>query len=132
MSGGSPGEIKVLQTMTDSIRTHLCSLSGVLSERPDGYKEFGSFVNDEFEFYPDKFLEPLRAQLAFQEQMASTQLFLSYIEEKKCRHLLLTGPEAQFIADWVYFRRKRRSRNKSITFNRSNILGVLKTKATLS
>merc|ERR1719203_266705 len=83
---------ETLDSMRDIFEDHFRNLSCI--SKPDDYKQFGVFdpETDEFDFFPDKFLEPLRAQLEFQEAMIGTQLFLSYIEEKKNILDLLEGP----------------------------------------
>ena len=111
--GPTRTEAKILDIMIENIKDYLGSLSCSLS-RPDGYKQFGILdpSTNEFDFYPDKFLEPLRAQLQFQEAMISTQLFLSYIEDKKNHLDLLEGNAAILIANWLQFRwhlRKRKA-----------------------
>lgn len=110
--GPSPQEAETLDSMRDIFEDHFRNLSCI--SKPDDYKQFGVFdpETDEFDFFPDKFLEPLRAQLEFQEAMIGTQLFLSYIEEKKNILDLLEGPSARLIADWVYFRWTRRKHKK--------------------
>mmetsp|Transcript_27628 Transcript_27628/g.40807 ORF Transcript_27628/g.40807 Transcript_27628/m.40807 type:complete len:458 (+) Transcript_27628:151-1524(+) len=108
--GASPRESSVLYFLKRVIARHLSSLTGALSERPDGWKQFGEFdqTTNEFAFFPSKFIKPLQAQLKYQEMLAHTQLFVGFVEKKKGlfmeRSALLKGQEALFIANWVYFR----------------------------
>ena len=106
--GASYEERKVLQSMRQMISNYLLSFSGSLSTI-HGFKSFGGYDKDTniFDFSPDKFLEPLRAQLAFQETLVSSQMFLTFIEEKKRRHDLLEDSAANFIACWLYIRWRR-------------------------
>jgi len=109
--GASNEERKVLESVRQIISKYLLSFSGSLCTM-QGFKKFGVFdeKTNEFDFFPDKFLEPLRAQLSFQETMTKTQMFLSFIEEKKTRLDLLEGSNANFIADWLCFRWRRYKR----------------------
>ena len=63
--------------MRNLIKEHFRVLGCISQTKPDTFKDFGQFDPDtgEFDFYPEKLLEPLRAQLEFQEAMISTQLF---------------------------------------------------------
>jgi len=105
--GASLDESKVLQSIRDVFEDHLKNLSCI--SEPDDYKKYGVFDEEtgEFDFFTDKFLEPLRAQMEFQENMITTQYFLTFFEEKKKRLDLLEGPSAKFIADWSSFRWQR-------------------------
>jgi len=109
--GASNEERKVLKSVRQIISKYLLSFSGSICTM-QGFKDFGVFDEDtnEFNFFPDKFLEPLRAQLAFQESMTCTQMFLSFIEEKKTRLDLLEGSFAKLIADWLCVRWRRYKR----------------------
>merc|ERR1712071_353157 len=113
--GATRKEAKLVEYMRNLIKEHFLALGCISQKKPDSFKDFGQFDPDtgEFDFYPEKLLEPLRAQLEFQEAMISTQLFLSYIEEKKNNFDLLEGQSAIFIADWLYFHWKRYQYRKS-------------------
>lgn len=80
-----------------------------LSDSPDAWQQYGEFneATGTFDFCPDKFIQPLKYQIQFQEAMTHTQLFVGYVEELQLAHKkrshLLSGPAAKFIARWVEF-----------------------------
>ena len=105
-----------MQSMREVIDDHLKELSCI--SEPNDYKKFGLFDTEtgEFDFFADKFLEPLRAKLEFQEnRMITTQYFLTFFVEKKKRLDLLEGPSAKFIADWTQYRWFFKSQNSNVS-----------------
>ena len=113
--GASHEERNTLESMRGIISNYLLSFAGSLCTI-QGLRSCCTSDHDtnEFDFFPDKFLQPLRAQLAFQEKMTGTQMFLTFIEEKKTRLDLLESLPARFIAGWLYPRWQRYKRTKDI------------------
>jgi hypothetical protein len=48
-------------------------------------------MTHEEEFYPDVFLEPLRAAMEFQEAIVHTQLFVSFFDKLRKESVVLNG-----------------------------------------
>lgn len=119
-NGASLEESKILDCMRDVLEEHFEELSCI--SKPDDYKKFGVFDPEtrEFDFFPDKFLEPLKAQLEFQENMITTQYFLTFFEDKKKKLDILEGPSAQFIAGWIYRQWKKRKQNEDPQIDETN------------
>merc|ERR1711933_21897 len=103
--GPSSKESLTLKSIKRVIFSYLLNISAGISESWEKYGVLETQAN-QFQFYPDLFIEPLLYQLEFQKIMVDTQLFVSYIEEKHERrsaiHSASTGDDAIFIANWVY------------------------------
>ena len=98
------------------INTRLC---GDLVTHPAAWQRYGrkNGTNGEFDFYPEMFLAPRRAELAFQEGLVHTQLFCSFLDDKRsgyeCRTKGDGVGEGRLIVDWLRFRvhvRRKRTR----------------------
>ena len=78
----------------------------------DAWRKYGVFyaTTQDFEFHPCWFLAPLQTMLDFQSALVHTQMFHSYIEQRRAEDLRARGRRAhcqQFIAAWVAFRWRR-------------------------
>lgn len=109
--GASLRESLTLGKVKKVIKKHLSQFTMGLNDKPDAWQQYGEFNQHTgaFDFCPDKFIQPLKDrmifQIQFQEMMTHTQLFVGYVEELQIAHekrsVLLSGPQAQFIARWV-------------------------------
>jgi hypothetical protein len=102
----------VVRRMKARIVAHNAALLGDIGEL-DSWQKYGA-VNQRsgtFEFYPDLFIEPKRALLEFQEQVALTQLFVSHVELTRSVYVGHTR-DREFLAYrlWWLFRRWRAQR----------------------
>ena len=106
--GTTPQESVTIQSMKRVLCDHYSSLFKILSECPDGWKEYGEFDEESksFEFFPERIVFPLRSQFQLQEYMVFTQLFVGFMEEKKDTYInqVSTSSAAIFIATWLSFR----------------------------
>ena len=91
--------------------TRLC---GELPTAPAAWQRYGrrSAATGVFDFYPEMFLAPRRAELSFQEGLVHTQLFVTYLDERRSAYeeRLQAGGEGRFIAEWLWFRRHMRTK----------------------
>ena len=109
--GASRNESLTLQKIKEVIKRHISQFTVGLADKPDAWQQYGEFneAAGTFDFSPDKFIQPLKDrmifQIQFQEMMAHTQLFVGYVEELQLSHEkrrdILSGPAAEFIAQWV-------------------------------
>ena len=106
----TPTERRLVRTAVTAIHrlnTHLC---GDLPTRPAAWQRYGRNNNStgEFDFYPEMFLSPRRAELAFQERLVHTQLFCSFLDSQRgefeCRTRGDGVGEGRLIRDWLRFR----------------------------
>eukprot|EP00594_Rhizosolenia_setigera_P020591 CAMPEP_0178979282 /NCGR_PEP_ID=MMETSP0789-20121207/25740_1 /TAXON_ID=3005 /ORGANISM="Rhizosolenia setigera, Strain CCMP 1694" /LENGTH=426 /DNA_ID=CAMNT_0020669339 /DNA_START=471 /DNA_END=1751 /DNA_ORIENTATION=+ len=102
-TGASQMETKLIWDMRKRIEGILKSFSGIMCDSVDAYKEY-EYLNpltNDVEFNPQRLLEPLKAELQIQEKFLKTQLFNSFLAEKRERSKLLSGPVAKKIALWI-------------------------------
>jgi len=103
--GPSSKESLTLKSIKRVIFSYLINISAGIS---DSWEKYGvqETQTNQFQFFPDLFIEPLLYQLEFQKIMVDTQLFVGYIEEKHERrsaiHSASTEDDALFIANWLY------------------------------
>ena len=107
-NGASPKESVTLNSIKSFIEKNFLLLSGVISQRNDGWLLCTDHddCSDEFIYSEKKFYIPLRRLLLFQKSFSKTQLLSCYYEEKKnhSESLKVDNTYALLIADWVYFR----------------------------
>lgn len=94
-----------VRTMMASIKRYNFGFCGKVALDPRQWKRFlrrnpGSGGP---EFYPEYFMEPIRNGVEFQDAIAHTQLFVSFMDKLRREHMLLDTVRA-FIGHWIYFR----------------------------
>jgi len=103
--GASPKESLTLKSIRRVMCHYLSNISAGISHSWEKYCELDTQTN-QFQFFPDLFIEPLQYQLEFRKLMAHTQLFVSHIEEKhnisSTVRSASRGVNALVIANWVY------------------------------
>ena len=86
MLGLTPAEKRLVHALYAVVEAHNKSLLGPgLLDTTGGWRKYGLFneSSNSWEFYPELFIEPLRARLAFQEGVVHTQLFVSLLDQMK-------------------------------------------------
>jgi len=105
--------LRSLSHILGRMHSYNSSLCGEVLTQPGGWKQFGvlNSRSNQFEFLPDLFLAPQRANLRLQECVINTQLFVSFMNEQSEAYLKLQ-PQRVFISDWIYFRLLRQKKSK--------------------
>merc|ERR1711933_62555 len=113
LHGASSKESLTLKNLQKTIENFMNIIAGDISKSCDSWKKYGALntQTQDFEFFPTLLIEPLKYQLEFQEALIQTQLFVSYVDEKKdvttcLKNLRNGGNIASFIATWLYYRWK--------------------------
>jgi len=85
MLGLTPQEKRVVGSLLSAVEAYNKRLLGKDLLEPGGWRKYGLFneASNSWEFFPELFIEPLRARLAFQEGVVHTQLFVSFLDEMK-------------------------------------------------
>merc|ERR1712157_652523 len=116
--GASPKESLTLKSIRKVMRHYLSNISAGISHSWEKYCELDTQTN-QFQFFPDLFIEPLQYQLEFRKLIAHTQLFVSHIEEKhnisSTVRSASRGVNALVIANWVYKKWKKYTFSKLIS-----------------
>mmetsp|Transcript_30888 Transcript_30888/g.92593 ORF Transcript_30888/g.92593 Transcript_30888/m.92593 type:complete len:439 (-) Transcript_30888:205-1521(-) len=123
-SGVSPRECVTLRSVSSIIKEKWTSLAGDIALVRNGWRRCGKLSKrhspGSFNFFPDRFIDPLRAQLDFQEAMVTTQLFVGYVDARRRQqlrsHQMKGGLAGIYIANWVWvkWRTKKRRENEII------------------
>ena len=106
--GLSRKESLTLNSVALALEGHFAQLGGDLAYNSLAWKRYGTVdvKTNKFIFHPEWFLNPMRADLAFQEKVVHTQLFHGYVDvrrrEQQEVEKLRRGPPGQFIANWIY------------------------------
>ena len=84
MLGMTTAEKRTVRELLEAVEAHNRSLCGDLL-MPGGWRKYGSSDEQtrQFDFFPELFLDPLRARLQFQEGLVHTQLFVSFLDRLK-------------------------------------------------
>lgn len=99
--------LRSLTSALDRVHAYNSSLCGEVLTQPGGWRQFGvlNSQTDQFEFLPELFLQPMKANLRLQESVINTQLFVSFMDEQS-EHYLKLQPQ----------RYVRRSVNRSLLY----------------
>ena len=132
----SPQESVTIKSINRSVFNHYERLFDFVSKNAEAWDKYGEVnFNNNFEFFPSRLITPLRTQLQFQEIMVHTQLFQTFVEERKrCIQDHDKVPTAALqIAHWGQriWRESANKKNKSLfdtlaqglTLNRNNPVG---------
>jgi hypothetical protein len=76
--------LRSLDRILERVAAYNRSLCGEVLTQPGGWRQFGVLNSrtNQFEFLPDLFLAPLKANLRLQESVINTQLFVSFMDEQ--------------------------------------------------
>jgi len=113
-SGFSPQESLTLHSVTQAIEQHFSHFCGDLTKNGKAWKRYGTIDmnSNEFIYNPKWFLNPMETDQAFQEAMAHTQLFSSFVHEKRQDQMeiqeMMEGELGHYIANWIYGKWKQR------------------------
>ncbi len=75
--------------------------------------KFNSRTQD-LDFYPSLYLQTLRDQLAFQEAVLQTQLFVGLIDKVRTAQTCLADRQRLFLYDWLRYRMHVKATTKTI------------------
>lgn len=118
--GFSRKVVVAIRAVKNLIESHMTSFSGDIAWNWQSYGDLRHGNDGQtFEFYPSRFIEPLRLQLEsrlrLQEMMSHSQLFIEYVDER--RKLYLSRQELAkrddvgvFLALWIWCRWKLRKK----------------------
>jgi hypothetical protein len=83
--------LRSLTSILARVHAYNSSLCGEVLTQPGGWRNFGVLNShtQQFEFLPELFLEPLKANLRLQESVIHTQLFVSFVDEQSESYLKL-------------------------------------------
>jgi len=119
-NGFSRKVVVAIRAVKSLIESHMTSFSGDISSNWQNYGDLRhSDDGQTFEFYPSKFIEPLRLQLEsrlqLQEMMYHSQLFIEYVDERRKLHLsrqelAKRDDVGVFLALWIWCRWKLRKK----------------------
>eukprot|EP00546_Thalassionema_frauenfeldii_P022040 CAMPEP_0178898686 /NCGR_PEP_ID=MMETSP0786-20121207/2479_1 /TAXON_ID=186022 /ORGANISM="Thalassionema frauenfeldii, Strain CCMP 1798" /LENGTH=1151 /DNA_ID=CAMNT_0020569453 /DNA_START=87 /DNA_END=3539 /DNA_ORIENTATION=+ len=104
--GLSRQESLTLHSVAQVIEQHFAKFCGDLILNGKAWKRYGTIdvKTNEFIFHPEWFLNPMKADQAFQEAMVHTQLFSSFVHEKRQDQVemeeIMEGELGHYIADW--------------------------------
>ena len=103
------GEKRCVQRARDVVQEHMRSFAGDIGKGQNGWQKYGMLNREtaEFEFYPGWFVEPLRAVVDYTSKIVETQMFVSFVEERRkgdLRRKEGAGRVAAFLARWIWFR----------------------------
>jgi hypothetical protein len=89
--------LRSLDRILERVAAYNRSLCGEVLTQPGGWRQFGvlNSRSNQFEFLPDLFLAPLKANLRLQESVINTQLFVSFMDEQSEEYEKLT-PQRYF------------------------------------
>lgn len=81
--------LRSLTSVLASIHAYNSSLCGEVLTQPGGWRQFGvlNSRSNQFEFLPDLFMGPLKANLRLQESVINTQLFVSFMDQQSVTYL---------------------------------------------
>jgi len=106
--GLNPQESLTLHSVCLALKQHFNRLCSDMGTSGSAWKKYVSLDGDRFTFSSELFLNPVRGELAFQEAVVQTQLFLGYVynrrEEENDMKALTSGELGIFIANWIYQR----------------------------
>ena len=102
VKGLSSQESVTINSIKRIVFNHYKSLFDFVSKNAEGWEKYGEYSNNNFEFFPSRLVTPLRSQLKFQEIMVHTQLFQTFVEERRnCfNNNDITSTSALQIAHW--------------------------------
>merc|ERR1712194_246631 len=105
-----------LNSIKKSIASFFSNITGSISKYKDGWKDFTTkdLIANESNFSACKLYAPTMHMLEFQKQFSKTQLVTTYFEERKVQTRKEEHIASQFIADWVYFRRRSKKRVRHV------------------
>ena len=103
------GERRCVQRARDVVEEHLRSFSGDIGKGQIGWQKYGMLNREtaEFEFYPGWFVDPLRAVVDYTAKIVETQMFVSFVEERRKGDLKRkesAGRIRVFLATWIWFK----------------------------
>jgi hypothetical protein len=108
--GFSPKESVVLDAACMALENHFSRYCGDLAMSCNAWKQYGTMEVEtgKFSFNSDWFMNPIRADQVFHEEMVKTQLFQGYVDERRKDQLevekMKRGDVGKFIAEWIYDR----------------------------
>jgi hypothetical protein len=107
-NGLSRRESLTLHSVCQVLEKHFSFLCKDLAANDTAWKRYGTVdINtNEFRFNPDWFLNTVRSEQSFHDMMARTQLFSSYVHERRQDGIemreIMEGEMGYFIAEWIY------------------------------
>ena len=106
--GLEPHESLSLHSVCFALEQHFSQYCRDLATIGCAWKRYGTLDGDRFSFRAEWFLNPIRADVSFQEAMVQTQLFSGYVndcrQDELDRNDMKTGDIGIFIANWIYQR----------------------------
>lgn len=114
--GLSRRESITLRSVWQVLENHFTHFCGDLAVNDKAWKRYGTIdvETEEFVFNPEWFLNPIRADRAFHEQMVQTQLFNGYVHERREDQIemqeIMEGDLGYLIAEWLYDKWKSKPR----------------------
>ena len=106
--GLEPHESLSLHSVCIALEQHFSRYCRDLSTIGSAWKRYGTLDGERFIFRAEWFLNPIRADVLFQEAVVQTQLFSGYVNDRRQDELdrndMRTGVLGKFIANWVYQR----------------------------
>jgi hypothetical protein len=109
-TGFSVKESIALDAACMALENHFSRYCGDLAISCNAWKQYGTIEIEtgKFSFNPDWFMNRIRADHVFHEEMAKTQLFHGYVDECRKDQLdvekMKRGDVGKFIAKWIYDR----------------------------
>jgi DENN (AEX-3) domain/uDENN domain len=118
-NGLSRRESLTLHSVCQVLEQHFSFLCKDLAANDTAWKRYGTIdvKTNEFHFNPDWFLNTVRSEQSFHDMMARTQLFSSYVHERRQDGIemreIMEGEMGYFIAEWIYekWRMKKKRQN---------------------
>lgn len=116
--GLSRKELVTANAINKLMRRHVL---GFVGDTANNWQEYGSYKNNNFDFYPSMFIEPLRreteSQLQLQEMCSHSQLFIEFVGHQQkiaeARVKMIKGEVGSFIAAWIYVHWRRHQRREN-------------------
>ena len=117
-NGLSREALVTLDAIRNGIKAYVKGFAGDIALSNDGWRQYGKYnENEQFDFYPSLFINPIGEQLKLQEMLCHSQLFVEYVNRKerdsKETAELSKSDVGRFIATFVYFHWRRRKRIES-------------------
>jgi hypothetical protein len=109
-TGFSVKESVTLDAACMALENHFSRYCGDLAISCNAWKQYGTIdiETGKFSFNSDWFMNSIRADQVFHEEMAKTQLFQGYVDERRKDQLevekMKRGDVGKFIAEWIYDR----------------------------
>lgn len=98
--------LRSLTNVLSHVHAYNSSLCGEVLTQPGGWRQFGvlNSRSHQFEFLPDLFMAPLKANLRLQESVINTQLFVSFMDQQSEAYVKLQPQRYAYIDYLLHLR----------------------------